>query len=67
MVAAAMGIRTEAIQVSIEADLDLRGTLGIAKDVPVGFEEIRRRFDVLRLRPARINCAPCEKRRSNTV
>lgn len=47
MVAAAMGIRTEGIQVSIEADLDLRGTLGIARDVPVGFEAIRVRFDVV--------------------
>jgi uncharacterized OsmC-like protein len=47
MVAAAMGIRTESIQVSIEADLDLRGTLGISRDVPVGFEEIRVRFDVV--------------------
>jgi uncharacterized OsmC-like protein len=47
MVAAAMGIRTEAIQVSIEADLDLRGTLGIAKDVPVGFEAIRLSFNVV--------------------
>jgi uncharacterized OsmC-like protein len=26
--------------------MDLRGTLGIAKDVAVGFEEIRVRFDV---------------------
>jgi uncharacterized OsmC-like protein len=27
--------------------LDLRGTLGISKDVPVGFENIRLRFDVV--------------------
>jgi len=27
--------------------LDLRGTLGIAKDVPVGFESIQLRFDVV--------------------
>ena len=40
----AMGIRKERIQITVEADLDLRGTLGIAKDVPVGFEEIRMRF-----------------------
>ena len=46
MVAAAMGIPTERIAVTVEGDLDLRGTLGIAKDVPVGFESIRLSFDV---------------------
>jgi hypothetical protein len=30
----------------VEGDLDLRGTLGIAKDVPVGFERIHLKFDV---------------------
>src|ERR1700735_4035937 len=46
MVAAAMGITTERIEVTVEGDLDLRGTLGIAKDVPVGFESIHLHFDV---------------------
>ena len=46
MVATAMGIPTERIEVTVEGDLDLRGTLGIAKDVPVGFERIRLRFDI---------------------
>jgi uncharacterized OsmC-like protein len=46
MVAAAMGIPTERIEVTVEGDLDLRGTLGISKDVPVGFEGIRLHFDV---------------------
>jgi uncharacterized OsmC-like protein len=46
MVAAAMGIPTERIEVTVEGDLDLRGTLGISKDVPVGFESIRLRLDV---------------------
>lgn len=46
MVAEAMGIRTEGIEVTVEGDLDLRGTLGIAKGVPVGFERIRIRFDI---------------------
>jgi uncharacterized OsmC-like protein len=32
--------------VSAEGDVDLRGTLGVAEDVPVGFKEIRLRFDV---------------------
>src|SRR5206468_9528408 len=46
MVAAAMGIPTESIEVTVEGALDLRGTLGISKDVPVGFESIQVRFDV---------------------
>ena len=46
MVAASMGISTTHIAVTVEGDLDLRGTLGISKDVPVGFENIRVRFDV---------------------
>ncbi|MGB2628178.1 MAG: OsmC family protein [Candidatus Acidiferrum sp.] len=47
MVASAMGIPTEVIEVTVEGTMDLRGTLGIAKDVPVGFEEIRLLFDVV--------------------
>jgi uncharacterized OsmC-like protein len=46
MVAAAMGIPTEHIEVTVEGDLDLRGTLGISKDIPVGFESIHLHFDV---------------------
>ena len=46
MVATAMGIPTERIEVVVEGDLDLRGTLGVAKDVPVGFESIRTRFEI---------------------
>jgi uncharacterized OsmC-like protein len=47
MVAAAMGIPTKNIDVTAEGDLDLQGTLGMSKDVPVGFQNIRLRFDVL--------------------
>jgi uncharacterized OsmC-like protein len=47
MVAVAMGIPTEKIEVNIEGEMDLRGTLGIAKDVPVGFENIRLLFDIV--------------------
>ncbi|MGC2831349.1 MAG: OsmC family protein [Candidatus Acidiferrum sp.] len=47
MVATAMGVPTERIEVTVAGDLDLRGTLGIAKDVPVGFESIRLHFDVV--------------------
>ena len=46
MVATAMGIPTRGIEVIVEGDLDLRGTLGIARDVPVGFESIRTRFEI---------------------
>lgn len=46
IVAAAMGIPTEGIAVTVEGDLDLQGTLGMSKDVPVGFENIRLRFDL---------------------
>src|SRR6202050_3909373 len=46
MVAAAMGIRTESIDVTVEGELDLQGTLGISKEVPVGFQSIRMIFDV---------------------
>jgi uncharacterized OsmC-like protein len=46
MVATAMGIPFEGIEVSVEGDLDLRGTLGVAKDVQAGFQDIRVRFDV---------------------
>jgi uncharacterized OsmC-like protein len=46
MVAAAMGIPTRRIGVTVDGDLDLAGTLGISRDVPVGFESIRLRFDV---------------------
>ena len=46
MVATAMGIPTERIEVKVEGDLDLRGTLGLSKDIPVGFEHIRVSFDI---------------------
>lgn len=41
MVATAMGVPFKEIEVKVEGDLDLRGTLGVAKDVPVGFDQIR--------------------------
>lgn len=46
MVAAAMGLEVDNISAEVEGDLDLRGTLGVSRDVPVGFEEIRLRFVV---------------------
>ena len=41
MVAEAMGLRVDHIEVTVEGDLDLRGTLGIDPSVPVGFQDIR--------------------------
>jgi uncharacterized OsmC-like protein len=46
MVATAMGIPTDRIGVEVKGELDLRGTLGISREVPVGFESIHVRFDV---------------------
>lgn len=46
MVAEAMGIETERIEVEVEGDLDLAGTLGVSRDAPVGFERIRTSFEI---------------------
>ena len=43
-VATALGIQLREAKVRAEGDLDFRGTLGVSKDVPVGFERIRLRF-----------------------
>ena len=45
-VATALDIPLKSGKVSAEGDLDFRGTLGVAKDAPVGFAQIRLRFDV---------------------
>jgi uncharacterized OsmC-like protein len=47
MAAEAMGVQTERIEVEVEGDPDLTGTLGVSKDVPVGFERIRTKFNVV--------------------
>ena len=46
MVATAMGIPTNHIEVNVEGDLDLRGTLGISKETLVGFKTIRVSFEI---------------------
>jgi uncharacterized OsmC-like protein len=46
LVATAMGIPTRRIEVTVSGDMDLQGTLGISKDVPVGFQAIRAQFDL---------------------
>jgi uncharacterized OsmC-like protein len=45
-VATALGIALVNASISVEGDLDFRGTLGVAKGVPVGFENLRIQFDV---------------------
>jgi uncharacterized OsmC-like protein len=40
-VATALGIELTGSTLTAEGDLDFRGTLGVAKDVPVGFKQIR--------------------------
>jgi uncharacterized OsmC-like protein len=45
-VSTALEIPLRTATVSAEGDLDFRGTLGVAKDAPVGFAQIRLRFDV---------------------
>jgi uncharacterized OsmC-like protein len=51
-VATALGIDLRDASVTAEGDLDFRGTLGVAKDAPVGFREIRLRFDLDTQAPA---------------
>jgi uncharacterized OsmC-like protein len=45
-VATALEIPLKSGSVAAEGDLDFRGTLGVAKDAPVGFRQIRLRFDL---------------------
>ena len=45
-VATALGVNVRGGKVRAEGDLDFRGTLGVAKDAPVGFRDIRLAFDL---------------------
>ena len=45
-VATAIGVELRDARVLAEGDLDFRGTLGVAKDAPVGFRDIRLRFEL---------------------
>lgn len=45
-VATSMGIALRDATVHAEGEIDSRGTLGVAKDAPVGFRHIRLRFDL---------------------
>src|SRR4026207_1930633 len=45
-VATAVNLPLRGAIITAEGDLDFRGTLGVSKDVPVGFKEIRLNFDL---------------------
>ena len=45
-VATALGYQLRGATVRAEGDLDFRGTLGVAKDAPVGFRDIRLAFEI---------------------
>ena len=45
-VATALDVKLRGAKVKAEGDLDFRGTLGVAKDAPVGFREIRLAFEL---------------------
>ncbi|WP_428245521.1 OsmC family protein [Ferrovibrio sp.] len=45
-VSTAIGVTLKDAKVVAEGDLDFRGTLGVAKDAPVGFAAIRLRFEI---------------------
>ncbi|HCP92260.1 MAG TPA: peroxiredoxin [Spartobacteria bacterium] len=45
-VAIALGVQLRDATVRAEGDLDFRGTLGVSKDVAVGFQQIRLHFDL---------------------
>ena len=46
VVATALSIPLRDAAIRAEGDLDFRGTLGVSKDVPVGFKQIRLHFDL---------------------
>lgn len=45
-VATAFGTELRSGRVLVEGDLDFRGTLGVSREVPVGFSDIRVRFEL---------------------
>src|SRR4051794_11272813 len=45
-VSTALGIELKDAMIRAEGDLDFRGTLGVVKDIPVGFRNIRLHFDL---------------------
>jgi uncharacterized OsmC-like protein len=58
-VATALGVPLRDATIRAEGDLDFRGTLGVSKDVPVGFKQIRLHFD--------LNTDASEEQRANLI
>lgn len=58
-VATALGIPLRDATIRAEGDLDFRGTLGVSKDAPVGFKQIRLQFD--------LDTDASEKQRANLI
>src|SRR5688572_16453422 len=47
MVAAAMGIALQEVEVVVEGDMDFRGTMGLDPETPVGFQQIRTKIRIV--------------------
>jgi uncharacterized OsmC-like protein len=62
MVATAMEIPVDGIQVEVEGDLDLSGTLGVSREAPVGFEAIRLAFRITAPRATEEQLAALQER-----
>jgi uncharacterized OsmC-like protein len=45
-VTTSIGVEIKGGTITAEGDLDFKGTLGVSKEVPVGFKNIRLRFDL---------------------
>jgi uncharacterized OsmC-like protein len=45
-VTTAIGVEIKGGTITAEGELDFKGTLGVSKEVPVGFKNIRLRFDL---------------------
>jgi uncharacterized OsmC-like protein len=52
MVASAMGITLDAVELTVEGDMDFRGTMGVDPETPVGFQKIRTTVTVTADAPA---------------
>lgn len=52
MVASAMRIELHHLDITVEGDMDFRGTMGVDPDTPVGFQEIRVNIDLRADAPA---------------
>jgi uncharacterized OsmC-like protein len=47
MVASAMGVRLESVEIAVHGEMDFRGTMGVDAETPVGFTRIRTEINVV--------------------